>query len=142
MQNLKLWIVLLNYQKVISKSIFLVFCFYFINISCFFSRRIVAVFVSGPAWQFEGPEWKKCIQKLCSNQEKPNVAQLFKTVKGFYLSSDGKAIPEDVTSWDVESFQISYAQPHTIKRAQLGFWESIHKHLTKREFLWRSGLAK
>lgn len=148
MLNLKLWIVLSNYLKqnsLLSSSPFLFFFILTYPVGAFFSYRIIAVFVSGPAWQFEGVEWKKCIQKLCpprNEREKPNIAQLFKTVKGFYLSPDGKAIPPDVTTWDVESYQISYAQPHTIKTAQLGFWETVHQHLAKKEFAWRSGPAK
>jgi parafibromin len=57
-------------------------------------ERVVAVFVSGMAWQFKGWKW-------------PNPVDLFKNVMGVYLTFDDRNVDKNVTSWACKTLKVS-----------------------------------
>jgi len=88
--------------------------------------RIAGVFANGTAWQFTGPEWQKY---------EPKVAKLFQKVKGFYLCSDDKPVPESIANLDIKVLQVCFTKPYTVQRAQIYFWDEFNQHLIKQEFI-------
>jgi len=104
-------------------------------------HRIVAVFVSGMAWQFEGPEWQRMLkpERRPNDNDKPctnNIPNLFKKIKGFYLQSEDAVLPTAVANWNVDVLTINYNKSYTVQTAQLKFWELLKDHLAKIHFVW------
>lgn len=59
--------------------------------------RVVAVFVSGQAWQFKGWKWS-------------NPVDLFRNVLGIYLTFDERPIDPNVMTWNCKILKVSKAR--------------------------------
>ena len=55
--------------------------------------QVVAVFVSGQAWQFKGWKWS-------------NPVDVFKHAMGIYLTFDGRTIDPTVQSWNCKTIKV------------------------------------
>lgn len=58
-------------------------------------KRIVAVFVMGPEWQFK--DWPKSEEKV----------DIFLKVRGYYLGFSDIPIPETVKKWNVKTLLLN-----------------------------------
>ena len=63
------------------------------------------------------------------------MVRLFQRVRGFYLKSEGEALPEAVGTWDVRVLKISLSKPFTVQKAQIYFWEELYQHLTRKQII-------
>lgn len=60
-------------------------------------KRVVAVFVAGPTWQFKGWPW---IVKGGS------PADIFTKIKGFHLKFTGSKLEASIQTWDVQVLEV------------------------------------
>ena len=78
--------------------------------------RVVAVFVSGAAWQFR--EWKW-----------GNPVDALRNACGFFLKYDSDDIPQNVKKWNVRVIPISKSKRHLDGSAAEAFWAALEKFL-------------
>jgi len=80
-------------------------------------RRVVAVFVQGPRYQFK--DWPS------GN----DLVNLFLTFKGFYLKYQDVPMEDNVKRWNVKVMQIHRNKRHFDKTVQHEFWAELDKFL-------------
>ncbi|KAH3761555.1 RNA polymerase II complex component [Pelomyxa schiedti] len=74
--------------------------------------RIVAVFVMGNNWEFNGWKWG-------------SVADILKHVRGFFLRFDDETIPPLIKAWDVLILTINKTKRHLDNAAFEKFWDAL-----------------
>ena len=78
--------------------------------------RVVAVFVSGQAWQFRGWKWT-------------DPVEIFSNVKGFYLKyADVKTDPQ-IKQWNVTVLEVNRYKRHLDAQCVYEFWSIVDRYL-------------
>ena len=85
-------------------------------------KRVVAVFVQGPLWQFKG--WPSVLPD-------GSPVEIFTKIKGFHVKYDDISIDANVKKWDVEVLTISRNRRHMDRACALKFWEVLDKFMVK-----------
>ncbi|RKP03169.1 hypothetical protein CXG81DRAFT_24170 [Caulochytrium protostelioides] len=80
--------------------------------------RVVAVFVTGQAWQLKGWKWKEPVE-------------IFHHVKGFCLKLRGDPLPPAIAQWNVKILEIHPNQRHLDMHTSYEFWRQIDSVLRK-----------
>lgn len=82
-------------------------------------RRVVAVFVQGPAWQFKGWPWNG------------SPVEIFSNIKGFHLKWDESRLDDNVAKWNVHILELSRNKRHLDKANLLKFWSSLDNFMIR-----------
>lgn len=82
-------------------------------------KRVVAVFVQGPAWQFKGWPWGG------------SPVEIFSRIKGFHLKWDDQKLDDNVAKWNVHILELSHSKRHLDKANLLKFWSSLDVFMNK-----------
>ena len=85
-------------------------------------KRVVAVFVQGPLWQFKG--WPDVLAD-------GSPVEIFTKIKGFHVKYDDINVDANVKKWDVEVLTISRNRRHMDRACALKFWEILDKFMIK-----------
>lgn len=80
-------------------------------------RRVAAVFVQGPRYQFK--DWP----------QGNDLVQLFLSVKGFYMKYHDIPVDENVKKWNVKQLLINRNKRHMDRTIQNEFWADFEKFL-------------
>lgn len=83
--------------------------------------RVIAVFVSGPEWQFK--RWPMF--------QENGTAGVFTRVRGFYLHMEGAKEHANIRKWDVTTLTISESKRHMDMTSQLRFWQVLDNFSSK-----------
>ena len=76
-------------------------------------KRVVAVFVAGPEWQFK--DWPS----------KEKIVDIFQKVRGYYLHFAEMPVPKAVSSWNVKRFELNKRLRHEDKAVQILLWKDL-----------------
>lgn len=85
-------------------------------------KRVVAVFVQGPLWQFKS--WPAALGD-------GSPVEIFTKIKGFHLKFDDMKVDTNVKKWDVEVLTINRNRRHMDRACILKFWEVLDKFMVK-----------
>ena len=83
-------------------------------------QRVVAVFVSGQAWQFKGWKWS-------------SMVDIFQNVLGIYVYLKGSVIKPSVKEWNVKQLEIHSDMRHLDRSAARQCWKLIFSVLHKKQ---------
>ena len=81
-------------------------------------KRLVAVFVSGSAWQFEG--WPAPFT---------SPAAIFAQIPAFYLSYADEVVNKNVQQWKVHSLTAHRNKNYADRSLQMEFWNIVTEHM-------------
>ena len=81
-------------------------------------KRVVAVFVAGTAWQFEG--WPAPYT---------SPAAIFAAIPAFYLSYADEVANKNVQQWKVHLLQAHRAKNYADRGLQMEFWNVVTEHM-------------
>ncbi|CAI8022874.1 Parafibromin [Geodia barretti] len=87
-------------------------------------KQVVAVFVSGPAWQFKG--WPG----LTSDGSPVNI---FSKIKAFHLRFEESRMDPNIQKWDVHLVQISQNRRHLDKQSVMRYWETLDRFISQHQ---------
>ena len=85
-------------------------------------KRVVAVFVQGPLWQFKG--WPNVLPD-------GSPVEIFTKIKGYHVKYDDINVDSNVKKWDVEVLTINRNRRHMDRACALKFWEILDKFMIK-----------
>lgn len=86
-------------------------------------NRVVAVFVSGSTWQFEG--WPK--------QRWSNPAAIFESIAAFHLYYDDEILNQNIIGWKLHRLCLSRSHRHADRALALEFWNILTEHIMSRQ---------
>ncbi|SCU98535.1 LADA_0H13696g1_1 [Lachancea dasiensis] len=83
--------------------------------------RVVAVFTTGHAWQFNNYQWS-------------NPSELFQKCKGYYFYFAGDVVPKHVEQWNVQRVELDKNKRFRDVEVLRYFWNTIEKELAGRGY--------
>ncbi|SSD60378.1 related to Cell division control protein 73 [Saccharomycodes ludwigii] len=83
--------------------------------------RVLAVFTTGHAWQFDNYQWSDPIQ-------------LFQHTKGYYFCFSGDTVPKSVQQWNVQKIELDKTRRFKDLEVCRYFWNSLEKELQQRGY--------
>ncbi|EDO18695.1 hypothetical protein Kpol_1055p51 [Vanderwaltozyma polyspora DSM 70294] len=83
--------------------------------------RVVAIFTTGHAWQFNNYQWN-------------TPQELFQHCKGYYFHFSGDSIPQTVQQWNVQKVEIDKNKRFKDVEVVRFFWYNLEKELLARGF--------
>jgi len=82
-----------------------------------FRKRVVAVFVQGPEWQFK--DWKKY-------KEFQTVPDILSKVCGFHIMYEDEMVDQKVKQWRCKVLKLSKHKRHLDGPASSLFWQILY----------------
>lgn len=82
---------------------------------------VVAVFVSGKAWQFKDWPFK--------GADEGDLVDLFSKVRGFYAQYDTETAADVIKTWNVQTLRFQKNVRHGDRAQYEQFWNEVDKHL-------------
>ncbi|CEP61634.1 Cdc73p LALA0_S03e07316g [Lachancea lanzarotensis] len=83
--------------------------------------RVVAVFTTGHAWQFNNYQWS-------------DPSELFQRCKGYYFYFAGDVVPKHVEQWNVQRVELDKNKRFRDVEVLRYFWNTMEKELASRGF--------
>ncbi|SCV04783.1 LANO_0G12332g1_1 [Lachancea nothofagi CBS 11611] len=83
--------------------------------------RVVAVFTTGHAWQFNNYQWS-------------DPSELFQKCKGYYFYFAGDVVPKHVEQWNVQRVELDKNKRFRDVEVLRYFWNTIEKELAGRGY--------
>ncbi|KAL3231487.1 Cell division control protein 73 [Nakaseomyces bracarensis] len=83
--------------------------------------RVVAVFTTGHAWQFNNYQWN-------------TPQELFQHCKGYYFHFTGDVVPQHVQQWNVDRVELDKSKRFKDVEVVRYFWNNLEKELLGRGF--------
>ncbi|SCU97606.1 LAFA_0G12266g1_1 [Lachancea sp. 'fantastica'] len=83
--------------------------------------RVVAVFTTGHAWQFNNYQWS-------------NPSELFQRCKGYYFYFAGDVVPKHVEQWNVQRVELDKNKRFRDVEVLRYFWNTMEKELASRGY--------
>ncbi|CUS20219.1 LAQU0S01e01684g1_1 [Lachancea quebecensis] len=83
--------------------------------------RVVAVFTTGHAWQFNNYQWS-------------NPSELFQRCKGYYFYFAGDVVPKHVEQWNVQRVELDKNKRFRDVEVLRYFWNTIERELVGRGY--------
>ncbi|SCU77543.1 LAMI_0A01508g1_1 [Lachancea mirantina] len=83
--------------------------------------RVIAVFTTGHAWQFNSYQWSE-------------PSELFQRCKGYYFYFSGDVVPKHVEQWNVQKIELDKNKRFRDVEVLRLFWNSIEKELVARGY--------
>lgn len=87
--------------------------------------RVVAVFVTGQAWQFKNYRWS-------------NPNELFQKVAGFYVGYHDEKVPESLGTWNVNVSKLMRNERFKDREAAEYIWNNIERWMVSRGWASRN----
>lgn len=84
-------------------------------------QRVVAVFVSGKAWQFKDWPFK--------GADEGDLVDLFSKIRGFYAQYDTETPADVIKTWNVQTLRFQKNVRHGDRAQYEQFWNEVDKHL-------------
>lgn len=93
--------------------------------------RVVAVFVAGVEWQFDGWPWTS--KDPATNQPKPNPAKIFEHVCPFHVRNENETLNKNVQNWKVHRLTVNPSKSYNDRGQAMEFWQIVTEFVGSRK---------